>query len=135
MTMAAKELEFDLLHLKPSGAHREVPVPTPWRSRTRTEGQPFRGAVLWTQEYPLPASEAGLSLMVGKYPWKVRRRNEDEERWGRELAEAFGRWLSANRTSVVSVSPRYAAVDTEILPALVVSNESVEQPHQPSPAP
>jgi UDP-GlcNAc:undecaprenyl-phosphate GlcNAc-1-phosphate transferase len=133
MTMAAKELEFDMLCLKPSGVHSEVSVPTPWRSRTRMEGQPFRDTVLWTQEYPLPASEDGWSLTVGKYLWKVHRRNEDEERWGRELAEAFGRWLSANRTNVVPVLPRYSTVDTEILPPLVVSSGSVAERSQTSP--
>ncbi|MFZ5862180.1 MAG: MraY family glycosyltransferase [Nitrospirota bacterium] len=133
MTMAAKELEFDLLHLKPSGPYSEVPMPTPWRSRTRADVSPVRNPELWTQEYPLPANQAGLSLMIGKYPWKTRRRNEDEERWGRELAEAFGRWLSVNRASVTPVLPRYAAVDTEILPPLVVSTGSVAEPSQPSP--
>lgn len=134
MTMVAKELEFDFLSLKPEASAPSVVSPL-WRSRTRAGENSLREPVLWTQDHPLPGNGAGLCLTVGKYPWKSHRRNEDEERWGRDLAEAFARWLAARGPDQMLPAPKQPDVEAEILPPLVISNGSVEETRQPSPAP
>lgn len=135
MTMAAKELEFDLLHLKPAAPRTHALKTVLWRSRTRAGESPLPEAVLWTQDHAVADNGTAMSLTVGKFEWKNRRHNEDEERWGREIAAAFAKWLSVHGLKAVSLPARGSDVDAEILPPIVVSNGSAEAPRHPSPAP
>ncbi len=135
MTMAAKELEFDVLHLKPAAPRAQTLPGVLWQSRPRPGENPLREAALWTQDHWVSENGTAMCLTVGKFPWKTRRRNEDEERWGRELAEAFAKWLSVHCPKAGSLPARDAEIDTEIFPSVLVSNGSAEPTHQPSPAP
>jgi UDP-GlcNAc:undecaprenyl-phosphate GlcNAc-1-phosphate transferase len=133
MTMAAKELEFDMLDLKPSPPSVHGSQAVSWRRWKRSAAAPRPDSVLWTQDHSVGDNGAAVSLTIGKFGWKNHRYNEDEERWGRELAAAFAKWWSVHGQRSAGLPAPSLEFETEILPPIVVSNGSAETRH-PSPS-
>ncbi len=131
MTMAAKELEFDYLHLTPTAGRRLGTFgAVEWKSRSCPNGRPDCEPRLWTRSYPVHDRQSALRLTVGKYAWKRRRRGEEDELWGRELAGYFEHWLArAGSTAARRVEPE---TDSEVLPPLVIPTGSIDEIRQPT---